>query len=390
MDVQCPHCRALHWLDERVQSSSRTSPKFGTCCDHGQVQLPPIPDPPDALKALFTGDTAEAKEFRAHIRRYNSALAFTSLGVHVDDSVNNGRGPYVFKIRGELCHRMGALLPAPGNPPSYAQLYIYDPQAALDLRMRRNDDLSRRTMQSLQELLAEHHQYAATYRHAYDVLEREGGDEVMIRLHADPTQDRRRYNLPTADEVAVIIPDASQPTSRRDIILWKREGPLRRISDGHPAYAPLHYVLFFPHGTHGWEYNMFLHQPDKPNPARLTQTRFYAYQLHARPDEFSAILHGGRLLQQYIVDVWASADQARLSFLRHNQGALRASLYSGLEDAVHDADGNVDLNTLGQRFILPSSFVGGPRYMQQVFQDAMAIGRFYKKIDVFLTVTANP
>ena len=42
---------------------------------------------------------------------------------------------------------------------------------------------------------------------------------------------------------------------------------------------------------------------------RLTQTRFYAYRLHQRVGEFSTILHAGKLLQQYIIDAWASSDQ---------------------------------------------------------------------------------
>jgi hypothetical protein len=40
--------------------------------------------------------------------------------------------------------------------------------------------------------------------------------------------------------------------------------------------------------------------------------------------------------------------------------------------------------------ILPSSFVGGPRYMQNLFQDAMSIVRVFGKPDFFITVTCNP
>jgi hypothetical protein len=45
---------------------------------------------------------------------------------------------------------------------------------------------------------------------------------------------------------------------------------------------------------------------------------------------------------------------------------------------------------LGQRAVLPSSYIGGPRHQQQRYQDAMAIARFFKKIDLFITMTANP
>jgi hypothetical protein len=87
--------------------------------------------------------------------------------------------------------------------------------------------------------------------------------------------------------------------------------------------------------------------------------------------------------------MWAATDQQRLSFLRNNQGVLRAALYSGLEDAV-EADDEADLNEIGQRVVLPSSYVGGPRHMQQQFQDSMAVARFFRKVDLFITITANP
>jgi hypothetical protein len=60
------------------------------------------------------------------IRQYNSLFAFTSIGVHIDQSINTGSGPYVFRINGVVHHRIGSLLPTDGSQPEYAQLYIYD------------------------------------------------------------------------------------------------------------------------------------------------------------------------------------------------------------------------------------------------------------------------
>ena len=56
---------------------------------------------------------------------------------------------------------------------------------------------------------------------------------------------------------------------------------------------------------------------------------------------------------------------------------------------MDDGD-NVDLHELGQRIILPSSYIGGPRHMTQRFQDAMAIAHYFRKVDIFLTMTTNP
>ena len=44
---------------------------------------------------------------------------------------------------------------------------------------------------------------------------------------------------------------------------------------------------------------------------------------------------------------------------------------TGLQDAVNAGD--VDTAAVGRRAVLPSSYVSGPRYMLQLYQDAMTI-----------------
>ena len=129
-------------------------------------------------------DTPESRHFREEIWRFNRALSFTSLGVNEDHSVNGpGRGPPVFHICGDLCHRSGALEPSPGQPPRYAQLYVYEPQDALALRMNINMDLRPDVMETLQTLLHESHQYAQMYRHAHEILRTYGPtDNATVRL----------------------------------------------------------------------------------------------------------------------------------------------------------------------------------------------------------------
>ncbi|POS83856.1 hypothetical protein EPUL_003495, partial [Erysiphe pulchra] len=39
----CPSCKAIHWVQERVHSSSIVNPRFQTCCKEGQVVLDSIP-----------------------------------------------------------------------------------------------------------------------------------------------------------------------------------------------------------------------------------------------------------------------------------------------------------------------------------------------------------
>jgi hypothetical protein len=395
MDIECHECGALHWMAERISTSSKRSPKFGMCCNHGRVKLQALPEPPQPLRSFLMDGDIQAREFRENIRLYNSALSFTSLGVKPDTTLNNGGGPYVFRVHGVLYHLSGSLLPPRGMPPAYAQLYIHDPRTALTARIERNPTCRPDTMEALQTMLIASHRYAHIYRQAHEILATypEADENATIRLRVTAQQDRRRYNLPTADEVAVIIPgDGTQATDSRDIILHRQNQTLQRVSDAHPAYPCLRYVLLFPHGEHGWYYEMREQDVGDRAPKRLSQTRYCAYRMQQRRNDFNTILRGGRLFQEWVVDMWASADQNRLNFLRKNQQKLRASLYSGLEDAIAGTDDNldVDMNALGQRVILPSSYIGGPRHMQQRYQDAMAIARYYRKVDIFLTVTCNP
>jgi Helitron helicase-like domain at N-terminus len=397
MNIRCSHCHALHWSDERVSSSRIGEPEFQMCCAKGKIKLPPLRIPPMPLYNLFTGDDHEAKEFRANIVQYNASLAFTSLGVKVDHSIL-GQGPPVFRIHGELRHLSGSLLPEESVSPSYSQLYIFDLQEAFRYRIIRNDNLSLHTMQILQQVMSEYNAYTPIYRHAYEVLQMYNAPDYTVKLCVVPGHDPRRYNLPTADEVGVILPDNNDfQGDYRDIIIHLRPQHYRtndnvqhlqldRINEGHTAYAPLHYVLLFPYGEPGWYYEFQV----PGNPRRVTLLQHSAYRIHSRSNEFSTILRGCRLFQTYLVDMFACIDHERLRFIQTQQPRLRTTLLHGIEDALSSNDDHIDLNQLGQRIILPSSYIGGLRDMHQRYLDGMAIARHFKKIDIFLTMTANP
>lgn len=100
-------------------------------------------------------------------------------------------------------------------------------------------------------------------------------------------------------------------------------------------------------------------------------------------------MRGGWLFQEYLCDTWAMIDQDRLQWLRHNQKKLRVEVYKGLASDAVSAD-DLDLMMLGKRIVLPSTYIGGARHMNQLFQDSMAITRFEGKPDLFLTMATNP
>ena len=168
MNVECRYCQALHFDAEKLTSSTRNDKKFGMCCLQGQVQLPLLPEPPATLRDLLCGRSALSPHFHKHIRQYNSALAFTSLGVKIDHSVTGTTGVYSFRVHGELCHKMGSLLPENETmEKSYAQLYVHDPDEALNIRQRRNPACQQPIMHALQDMLYNVNPFIPVYQQAH-------------------------------------------------------------------------------------------------------------------------------------------------------------------------------------------------------------------------------
>ena len=79
----------------------------------------------------------------------------------------------------------------------------------------------------------------------------------------------------------------------------------------------------------------------------------------------------------------------RLLFLKNNQSTLRSELYKGATDAL-SKDDTATANSIGKKFILSSSFTGGTRHMQQLYQDAMSVIRLHGKLDLSITFKCNP
>ncbi|CAD6959835.1 unnamed protein product [Tilletia caries] len=75
--------------------------------------------------------------------------------------------------------------------------------------------------------------------------------------------------------------------------------------------------------------------------------------------QFSTLLHGHNLFQEYVVDAWTMIEQDRVQWKRNNQDTLCAEEYAGLQDELITGR---DLNPVGKRAILAESFTEGPRW----------------------------
>ncbi|XP_071719049.1 uncharacterized protein [Rutidosis leptorrhynchoides] len=322
----CSFCGAMFWHDERLKTSS-SAIRFNRCCEGGRVDLPREEEPPAIIVQLLSN-----KIYVENIRAYNQMFSMASYGAQIDDTINNGRGPYVFKISGHVYHWIGSLCLEEGNPPRFLQLYIYDTVNEVQNRMRFF-----------------------------------GGDNSVV-LRAEIVRlysviGTRQYELPTSDAIGAIVFYSGDNTRTDYDMIIEQPGY-------HPELRPRNV-----RGGGG-------RRKDK-----MTMNMFYSYQLHDRYNMFGLLSKCGRLFQQYVVTAYCSIELNKLDYVRNNQQDIHNEYLSGLYDAINRGDHyGADV---GSRTILPASFTGGPRYMYSHYLDALAICRVHGNPKFFITCTCN-
>jgi hypothetical protein len=112
---------------------------------------------------------------------------------------------------------------------------------------------------------------------------------------------------------------------------------------------------------------------------------WFSFMLSQCDGNFSPILYGQALLQELVDDMYVCVERCRTNYLRHNQDKLKVKNYKGLVKSLENEN-----NPSGKKVVLPSSFIGSPRAMSQLYQEAMAICRVFGALSLFITMTANP
>ncbi|WOH08718.1 hypothetical protein DCAR_0728165 [Daucus carota subsp. sativus] len=325
---------------------------------------------------------------------YNNAFGFTSVGANMDKSINNGRGPFVYRIHGVLYHQIGSLFAEESKKPVFSQIYMYDNQEQVSKHMNfpnSEEPLDSEITECLSVMLHRVNALVDIYRQVRDRYKESEVIPGKLRLIANRDTDGRESNVPTnAYDFAGLVAN-SNLADDRDIVVHPHDGFLHRISVLHPCYMSLQYPLLFPWGEDGFRIDI-LHSgvSEKSGNKRdvVTIREYYCYRLQYRDAEGHTLIGGGRLFLQFVVDAWACIEHTRLTWVLTHQTILRSDLYNNVVDSVNKGDTNA--STIGKRIVLPSSFTGSPRYMQQNYQDCMAICRKFGSPDLFITFTCNP
>ncbi|KAL8112229.1 hypothetical protein AgCh_019791 [Apium graveolens] len=326
---------------------------------------------------------------------YNNIFALSSFGGNVDESINNGSGPYVFRLNDHVYHSIGFLLPPDGRTPKYAQFYMYDGQEAVEHRLQfphtRNTldpdivDLLLQMLNRDNVLIGIFKQVRERYHISEQIL-------VRLRLLERRTSDGRFVNLPSGNDYEFAgLAVVQNLTNPRDILVEYKTTGLERITEIHPCFMSLQYPLLFPHGEDGYRLGIKHRQvpsSDQDNQKTVSMREFQAFRLQFRIGKGHTLLLDGRPLLQYVVDAWCCIERSRLKWVERHQSIIRSNLYRNIVDSV--SHGDTLAAEVGKRVVLPSSFTGGFRYMQQNFHDSLALCKEYGHPNLFVTFICNP
>lgn len=323
MNVLCQFCSSKNFLSEKPSDG-----KFSYCCQKGKVKMPKpldiqgnVLNYPEFLKDLLVNrSNTHHNIFKDQIRSINNAVSFASMGAKI---VNvPGRGPYVFKIHGQTYHSISHLQPGSNETPKYAQLYVIDSSQALNYRQQHaaNVNVPAEIFDQIDKFFRENNRLAQTFQLMREIEERETSAAVLANNPAplvslifrrDRQSDKRRYNTPTSNEIAMVfLNDDGEPPFERDIRIYPRNpnNPQEKfvnIKILDPNLDPMVYALLYPYGEAGWQPNL----PCDPYPGaqankvrnKVSMLQWKSAQTAIR-DEFNPILHSGKLTQQWLVD----------------------------------------------------------------------------------------
>ncbi|KAG6670695.1 hypothetical protein I3843_Q045000 [Carya illinoinensis] len=199
-------------------------------CMEGQVLLPLFKMPPSLLEEL------------TQIQSYNIVLAMISTGGNVDKNINDGGGPYIFRVNGQTHHKIGTLHPINDSNPQFA--YVLNHNTS-------NKNIESSILTALVQILNEMN-----------------GLVKGLRMIA-----------------AIIIGDIGNiEDAHRDIVVQYKGGGLKMINELHPSYMALQYPLLFPYEEDGFMLGILRRTDHRKNCITFKFTRSPRYMVENYQD----------------------------------------------------------------------------------------------------------
>lgn len=282
-----------------------------------------------------------------------------------------------FILGGRSYHRIGSLRANENEAAAFAQIYMLDADQAAIRRSAvvGNSDGTLRppVFDLLHQLLLRYNPWVQQLRTAAAV------DAPEIVWQSD------------IDVSGMVIGAVVVAPGTRSIVVRQRSSERPEfIDDGHALYHTLAYPLLFPTGRTGWHDSMVCWHRGQQH--RVTLLEWSRFTLMHR-DAPTFVQRCERLALEFYCDLYAQYEARCAAFhsLPRQQAMYRSASYAAVHDALQrDASRLHDVRNVGRPMILPSSFVGSPRFYHQLYLDAMTLPHRYHKPDLFITITCNP
>jgi hypothetical protein len=302
------------------------------------------------------------------------AFAMASVG-HDNRSLPDS----TFILGGRTYHRIGSLRPCESAETSFAQIYTLDAEEAAKRREavvgHSDGNLRAPVLELLHELLLRYNPWVQQWRRAV------ANDTAEIVWQSD------------IDVSGMMIGSVVVAPGSRSVVIRQQSSELPQfISDGHAMYHTLAYPLLFPTGRTGWHDSMMCWDVHRGRHHRVSLLEWSRFMLMHR-DAPTFVQKCERLALEFYCDLYAQHEARVAAFhsLPRQQALYRCASYAAVHDELHrDNSRQPCLQNVGKPMILPSSFVGSPRFYHQLYLDAMALPHRFHKPDLFITITCNP
>lgn len=189
---------------------------------------------------------------------FTTQCSHSRVGAIIDHSITSGNGPPAYRIHGQLFHRIGSLIPMPGKPPQFLQMWIVDTDNEVTNRMKTmtrrkpSEALEEDIIIGLTNMLDKNNCLSKFFLKARDRYKSNECQDFTIRLVCQKGKGRQ-YDLPKISEVAgLILGDVTATVGYRDVVLELQSNHLQEIRDDHPLFTSLQYPLLFPYGEYGF------------------------------------------------------------------------------------------------------------------------------------------
>lgn len=140
----------------------------------------------------------------------------------MDEGVNDNYGPYVFKISGQISHKIGSLCPYLVKRPRFLQLYLFNPENEVSNRFRVFDSPRKRILDEgivmfLVAFLRANNEYARTFKTEKDLADEMNIASYFVRFFNNVPD--RRYDLPSPGSLGCLVSGDDINCTRYDIIV---------------------------------------------------------------------------------------------------------------------------------------------------------------------------